>query len=181
MPDTVEAVHRRSRIGKDEEFSEFMAARQGAVVRTAFLLTGDRGAAEDLAQVAFAKLYLSWDKVKDRGALDGYVRRIVVNETNSLWRRPFKRKERVKETLPDAPVYDRHDEGQSEALWRFVQTLPARQRSVIVLRYYEQLSDAEIADVLDVSVGTVKSQASRALVSLRERRPSSLEHGDPAS
>ncbi len=156
------------RTDKDEEFSAYMSARQSALYRTAYLLAGDHAGAEDLLQNAFAKLYLSWDKVRDHGALDGYVRRIMVNEHNSLWRRAWKRREHSTDTMPEAGVHDTYDDGMGGALWSFVQTLPPKQRSVVVLRYYEQLSEAEIADVLDISVGTVKSQASRALATLRQ-------------
>ncbi len=160
--------------GRDEEFSAYMSARQPALMRTAYLLAGDRAGAEDLLQNAFAKLYLSWDRVRDREALDGYVRRIMVNEHNSLWRRAWKRREHSTDVVPDQGVTDEYDEGRGSALWSFVQTLPPKQRSVIVLRYYEQLSEAETADVLGISVGTVKSQASRALAGLRARAPQSL-------
>jgi RNA polymerase sigma-70 factor (sigma-E family) len=162
------------RADKDADFSAYMAARQPALYRTAYLLAGDHASAEDLLQVAFAKLYLSWDKIRDRGALDGYVRRIMVNENNSLWRRAWKRREHSTDTMPDTGVHDTYDDGMGGALWSHVQTLPPKQRAVIVLRYYEQLSEAEIADVLGISVGTVKSQASRALAGLRSRAPSSL-------
>ncbi|PVG84710.1 SigE family RNA polymerase sigma factor [Nocardioides gansuensis] len=160
---------------RDEQFSSYMAARQPALLRTAYLLTGDRASAEDLVQTALAKLYLSWDKLRDHGAVDGYARRILVNEHNSLWRRAWKRKEHTTETLPEAPHVDEYDEGLRGELWDFVQTLPPKQRSVIVLRYYEDLSEAEIAAALGVSVGTVKSQASRALAALRQRAPRSLD------
>ena len=105
-----------------------------------------------------------------RELLDGYVRRILVNEHNSLWRRAWKRKEVTTDEVPDqVGVSDRHDHGRSAALWEFVQTLPRKQRAVVVLRYYEDLSEAEVADILGISVGTVKSQSSRALAALRER------------
>ena len=156
--------------GKDAEFAEYMAARQPSLLRTAYLLTGDRHAAEDLVQTALAKLYLSWDKVQRRELVDGYVRRIMVNENNSLWRRAWKRKEVTTDVVPDrAAVTDRTDDGESSALWEFVQTLPRKQRAVIVLRFYEELSEAETAEALGISVGTVKSQASRALASMRAR------------
>lgn len=164
---------------KDADFSAYMAARQVALYRTAYLLAGDHAGAEDLLQNAFAKLYLSWDKVRDREALDGYVRRIMVNENSSLWRRAWKRREHSSDTLPDTGVVDTYDDGMGGVLWSFVQTLPPRQRSVVVLRYYEQLSEAEIAEVLGVSVGTVKSQASRALAGLRARAPQSLHPHEP--
>jgi len=155
---------------KDMAFAEYMSARQPSLLRTAYLLTGDRHAAEDLVQSALAKLYLSWDKVQRRELLDGYVRRIMVNENNSLWRRAWKRKEVATPLVPDAEApADRHDHGEKSALWEFVQTLPRKQRTVIVLRYYEDLSEAETAQILGISTGTVKSQASRALASMRAR------------
>ena len=154
---------------RDADFAAYMTARQPSLLRTAYLLTGDRHTAEDLVQTAFAKLYLSWDRVQRRELVDGYVRRILVNEHNSLWRRPFKRREVISHDLPDTHAPDRHDDGESAALWQFVQTLPRKQRAVIVLRYYEDLSEAETAAVLGISVGTVKSQASRALAAMRSR------------
>ena len=155
---------------KDADFSAYMSGRQTALYRTAYLLAGDHAGAEDLLQTAFAKLYLSWDRIRDREALDGYVRRIMVNENNSLWRRAWKRKEVTTDEVPEqAHATDRHDHGERSALWDFVQTLPRKQRAVIVLRYYEDLTEAEVADILGISVGTVKSQASRALASMRQR------------
>ena len=96
---------------KDADFSAYMAARQVALYRTAYLLAGDHAGAEDLLQNAFAKLYLSWDKVRDREALDGYVRRIMVNENSSLWRRAWKRREHSTDTLPETGVADTYDDG----------------------------------------------------------------------
>ena len=154
---------------RDADFAAYMTARQPSLLRTAYLLSGDRHTAEDLVQTTFAKLYLSWDRVQRRELVDGYVRRILVNEHISLWRRPFKRREVASDSLPEAPAPDRQDHGESAALWEFVQTLPRRQRAVIVLRYYEDLTEAETADVLGIAVGTVKSQASRALAAMRSR------------
>ena len=166
------AQDRRS--AKDAEFSAYMSARQAALYRTAYLLVGDHAGAEDLLQNAFAKLYLSWDRIRDREALDGYVRRVMVNENSSLWRRAWKRREHSTDVLPDSGATDTYDDGMGGALWSYVQTLPPKQRAVIVLRYYEQLSEAEIAEELGISPGTVKSQASRALAGLRARAPRSL-------
>jgi len=147
-------------------------------LRTAYLLTGNRTDAEDLLQTSLAKLYLAWDRVRDREAVDAYVRRIMVNEQSSLWRRAWKRRETVTGDVPaHEPHTDRYDDGRDGTLWSFVQTLPRRQRAVVVLRYYEELTEAETADVLGVSPGTVKSQCSRALAALRVRAPRSL---DPA-
>ena len=162
-------------IPRDVEFAAYMQARQPSLLRTAYLLTGDRHAAEDLVQTALAKLYLSWDKVEQRGSIDGYVRRILVNENNSMWRRGWKKREYATGVLPDDDhVTDEYDEGQRAAVWAVVQTLPRKARAVVVLRYYEQLSEAETAEALGISVGTVKSQASRALAALRERAPQHL-------
>ena len=158
---------------RDEEFAAYMTARQPSLLRTAYLLTGNRHDAEDLVQTAFAKLYLSWDKVRHQGSMDGYVRRILVNEHNSLWRRAWKKREHSAEDdvlhALDAPHHDAYDDGAGSALWDLVQTLPRKARAVVVLRYYEQLSEAETAAVLGISVGTVKSQASRALAAMRSR------------
>jgi RNA polymerase sigma-70 factor (sigma-E family) len=153
---------------KDAEFSEYMAARQPSLLRTAYLLTGDRHTAEDLVQTALAKLYLSWDKVQRQDSLDGYVRRILVNEHNSLWRRPWKKRETPTDELPEQ-AGEPQQGGTDADLWALVQGLPRKQRAAVVLRYYEQMSEAETAAVLGVSVGTVKSQTSRALASLRAR------------
>ena len=161
-------------VDRDADFSAYMHARQASLMRTAYLLTGDRHTAEDLVQTAFAKLYLSWDKVREQGSIDGYVRRILVNENNSLWRRAWKRRELASDTLPDRPHHDEYDAGVGRELWDLVQTLPRKARAVVVLRYYEELSEAETAEILGISVGTVKSQASRALATLRERAPQTL-------
>ena len=156
---------------RDADFTAYMEARKPSLLRTAYLLTGDRHAAEDLVQVSLAKLYLAWDRVQDRGSIDGYVRRIMVNENNSLWRRGWKKREYATESMPETWANDEYDEGTRAAVWAAVQTLPKKARAVVVLRYYEQLSEAETAEVLGISVGTVKSQASRALAALRERAP----------
>ncbi len=92
-----------------------------------------------------------------------------------MWRRGWKKREYATGDLPDDDrVTDEYDEGQRAAVWAVVQTLPRKARAVVVLRYYEQLSEAETADALGISVGTVKSQASRALAALRERAPQHL-------
>src|SRR6188472_830967 len=160
---------------RDADFAAYLAARRASLLRTAYLLTGNRHDAEDLVQTAFAKLYLSWDKVRDHGSIDGYVRRILVNEHNSLWRRAWKKREHTADDSVlhalDRPHHDTPDDGVGAALWDVVQTLPRRARAVVVLRYYEELSEAETAAVLGISVGTVKSQTSRALAALRERAP----------
>lgn len=160
---------------RDADFTAYLQARQGSLLRTAYLLTGDRHQAEDVLQTSLAKLYLSWDKVRDRDSVDGYVRRIMVNENNSLWRRGWRRREFATDTVPDRSLTDAYDDGVGTALWQVVQGLPPRARAVVVLRYYEQLTEAETAELLGISVGTVKSQCSRALASLRQRVPADLD------
>lgn len=151
---------------RDVDFPKYMHARQAGLLRAAYLLNGDLHSAEDLVQTSLAELYVSWDKVRD-WALDGYVRRIV-NENNSLWRRAWKNREFVTETMPEQHFIDEFDGGAHGPLWALVQTLPRKACAVGVLRSYEQLSEAETAEILGITVETVKSQASRALATLRE-------------
>lgn len=157
-----------SRDERDADFSAWMAIRQPGLHRTAYLLAGDHHTAEDLVAATLAKVYLAWPRIERRESVDGYARRVLVNEHNSLWRRPWKRREVTHDAVPDTVgTHDRYDEGEGRALWELVQTLPRKQRAVIVLRYYDGLSEAEIAEVLGISPGTVKSQASRAMAALR--------------
>src|SRR6187402_736600 len=101
---------------RDADFTAYLEARQGRLLRTAYLLTGDQHQAEDLLQTSLAKLYLSWDKVRDRGSIDAYARRIMVNENNSAWRRPWRRRERATDFASEGapagnPVRHEYDEG----------------------------------------------------------------------
>jgi len=155
---------------RDEEFRAFVVARRPALLRLATLLSaGDEHLAEDLVQTALTRLYVAWRRVEREQGPEAYARRILVNENNSIWRRAWKKREVSSDEVPERQaVSDRYDEGQSSALWDHVQTLPKKQRAVVVLRYYEELSEAETAEVLGISVGTVKSQASRALATLRQ-------------
>lgn len=152
-----------------EDFRSYVTARSGALLRTAYLLTGNRADAEDLLQTSLAKAYLAWDRIREREALDGYVRRVMVNTQTSFWRRR-RVDEKPTDDLPEGPEgrdatadLDLHD-----ALWTALASLPRKQRAAVVLRYYEDLSEAETARVLGVSVGTVKSTTSRALAKLRD-------------
>jgi RNA polymerase sigma-70 factor (sigma-E family) len=153
----------------DGEFREFMHARWPAMVRLAYGLTGDRGHAEDVAQAAFARAYASWPRVRRSGDPDAYVRQIVVNENRNRFR-----KLRVTERLTDSVVVDvawpdaAREYDERSALIAALQRLGPRQRAVIVLRYWMDLTEHETAAALDCSVGTVKSQASRALATLRQ-------------
>jgi len=153
------------------EFTGWVSVRQPALRRTAYLLcAGDGHAADDLTQATLAKLYVAWGRLRDHHSIDAYARRVMVNEHRSLWRRASRRHEVVAERLPEQPVEAQEYDGARDEVWALVQTLPRKQRAVIVLRYYEDLSEAEIADALGISAGTVKSQASRALAKLREAR-----------
>jgi len=152
------------------DFESWMSARQHKLLRTAYLLTGDVHAAEDLTQTTLAKVYLAWDRVSAAQSIDAYARKIMVNEHTSMWRRLWRHREVVSDTSThDVPVAAEEYDGVGAALWDAVTALPERQRAVVVLRYYEQLSEKEAADALGVNVGTVKSQASRALDTLRSR------------
>lgn len=142
------------------------------LLRTARSLTGNPSDAEDLLQTALAKTYVAWERIEDHRALDGYVRRALLNTRTSQWR---KRKvdEFACDELPEPdPAHGVDDPAEQQALrdamWRAIMRLPARQRAMVVLRYYEDLSEAQTAEVLGVSVGTVKSAVSRALGKLRD-------------
>lgn len=152
----------------DEEFREFMRGRWPAMLRLAYGLTGDRGHAEDSAQAAFARAYASWSRIKRTDDPDAYVRRIVINENRNRFR-----KRRVPEYLPgELPETVTQDTasawGERSALLAALRELGPRQRAVVMLRYWLDISEAETAAALNCSVGTVKSQASRALTALRE-------------
>lgn len=153
----------------EEEFREFVAARSGALLRTAYLLAGDWATAEDLLQTALTKTYLAWKRLGRIEAVEPYTRRVLVNTATSWWRRRW-HGEKPTEVLPERPGPDRHEEAiERDALWQHVRTLPVRQRAVLVLRFYEDLSEAQTAELLDISPGTVKSQTARALSTLRRR------------
>lgn len=155
----------------EEEFREFVAARSAALLRTAYLLAGDWATAEDLLQTALTKTYLAWHRLGRIDAVEPYARRVLINTATSWWRRRWHR-ERPTEVLPEQPGPDQHHEAvERDALWRHVRALPARQRAVLVLRFYEDLSVAETAELLECSTGTVKSQTAKALTLLRERAP----------
>jgi RNA polymerase sigma-70 factor (sigma-E family) len=153
----------------EEEFREFVAARSAALLRTAYLLAGDWATAEDLLQTALTKTYLAWKRLGQIEAVEPYARRVLVNTATSWWRRRW-HGERPTEVLPERAAGDGQDERvERDAVWRHVKALPSRQRAVLVLRFYEDLSEAQTAHLLGVSVGTVKSQCSRALATLRQR------------
>jgi RNA polymerase sigma-70 factor (sigma-E family) len=147
-------------------FTEFVTGRWAALYRTSYLLTGNRHDAEDLLQNALANTYAGWSRIRDRGATEAYVRRALVNAASRGW---SKRGRSVPtEDVPD-PGHDGGITGLADnaALWRAVCELPPRMRATLVLRYYEDLSEAETAKALDCSLGSVKSQTHHALKRLR--------------
>ena len=150
------------------EFEEYASARWPALYRTAVLLTGNTAEAEDLAQQTLVKVFAGWSKVSRADSPDAYVRRMLVNELTTDRRRGARRALVAVPAAPEA-VSAGLDPGERLDLWRQVVQLPPRQRAVLVLRFYEDLTEAETAHVLGVSLGTVKSQAHDALRTLRTR------------
>jgi RNA polymerase sigma-70 factor (sigma-E family) len=152
----------------DIGFREYVATRSRALLRTAYLLTGNVADAEDLVQAALAKTYLAWDRIEDRSAVDGYVRRAIVNTHISWWRRR-RVEEYPTDEIPDQAVADHAGASDlQESMRRAVDRLPQRMRAAVVLRYYEDMTEAEVAEALGVSLGTVKSTVSRAVAKLRD-------------
>jgi len=152
---------------RDEEFREFVVGRSGALLRTAYLMTGDRGLAEDLVQSTLTKAYVSWGRVQSADNPDAYVRRILINTGIRAGRR-----RQITEILhadpPEAPAPDTTAHvDERQRLAAALTDLPPRQRAVVVLRYFDDLSEVSVAEILSCSVGTVKSQASKALAKLR--------------
>ena len=151
------------------EFREFVAVRSAALHRTAYLLVGDWALAEDLVQTALVKTYLAWRRLDGIAAVEPYARRVMINTATGWWRRRW-RGERPTGQLPERPIADGADQrAERDRVWQLLRDLPTRQRAVVVLRFYEDLSEAETARLLDISVGTVKSQTSRAMAAMRAR------------
>ncbi|MEV0728073.1 MULTISPECIES: SigE family RNA polymerase sigma factor [Polymorphospora] len=148
-------------------FEEFVAARLPALLRYATVLAGDPHQAEDVVQDVLVKAHSRWARIDALDLPESYVRKMIVNELVSTRRRVTARLRRERVHLPD-PVDDRTETVvQRDALVRLIRALPTRQRIVIALRYLEDMADADIAALMDCSVATVRSQASRALASLR--------------
>jgi RNA polymerase sigma-70 factor (sigma-E family) len=150
-----------------DSFEAFVTARTPALVRYGFVLSGDRHDAADLAQEALARLGARWARVSAKGDPEAYVRTTMARLHISWWRR--RRREHPTGSVPERGY---EDEGIARAdgdagLWRAVRALPTRQRVVLVLRYYESMSDEEIARRLGITRGTVRSQAARGLDKLR--------------
>lgn len=154
-----------------DDFTLFVSQRGHALLRAAYALTGDQHAAEDLVQSALAKLAGHWSRID--GEPEPYVRRILYREFVSAWRWRRRRPEYVTDRLPDRAARDdvAADTVVRLELRRALAALPPRQRAVVVLRYLEDRSEQEVAEILGCSPGTVGSQASRALAKLRAAVP----------
>jgi RNA polymerase sigma-70 factor (sigma-E family) len=160
-------------VATPEGFSEFVRARHGALLRTAYLLTGHAQDAEDLVQTTLVKVVPQWRRIADNP--EPYVRRVLVNENVSRWRRRRWR-ERPTDALPEQLAHD-PDVAELVAVRSALASLAPRQRAVLVLRYYEGLTEAEIADQLGIAPGTVKSQARDGLARLRAALPDGEDVG----
>ena len=155
----------RSAVDRQADFDAFVVARSPALLRTAYLLTRDHALAEDLLQTALTRAWFAWDRID--GDPEPYVRRILVNTYASWWRRKWNG-EHATEVLPEGSRDDfASDSSSSHDLWEALGRLTRRQRAVVVLRYFEDLTEVEAAKALGVSVGTVKSQTSKAMARLR--------------
>jgi RNA polymerase sigma-70 factor (sigma-E family) len=161
------------------DYASFYAATWSRLLRTTYAICGDHQLAEDALQSAFAHAYASWSRVQRADDSLAYVRRIAVNAALKQQGRAFRRRESVVESLPEPASMAAQDAvGAHDEMWMAVQTLPPRQRAVVVLRYYEDLTEREIAEVLRCRPGTVKSQASAALARLRAVLQEPASEGD---
>jgi RNA polymerase sigma-70 factor (sigma-E family) len=163
---TAQAISRdRGSVDRQADFDAFVVARSGALLRTAYLLTRDHALAEDLLQTALTRAWFAWSRIT--GDPEPYVRRILVNTYASWWRRKWNGEQATGE-LPEEPRGDfAAGADVSHDLWQALGRLTRRQRAVVVLRYFDDLTEVETARALGVSVGTVKSQTSRAMAALR--------------
>jgi RNA polymerase sigma-70 factor (sigma-E family) len=158
------------------DFEAFVMARSGSLLRTAFLLTGNRTDAEDLVQSALAKIAPRWVRVVAGGDPEPYVRTVLYREHVSIWRRRRMSEVPLEESTPQ-PSSPSHEDAVSTSLVlaRALARLPRGQRAVVVLRFYEDLGESATAQVLGCSVGTVRSQTAKALANLRTASHGLLE------
>ena len=152
----------------EDDFRTFVSGRSAALLWFAHVLTGDRTDAEDVVQTALARTAAAWHRLRRTDNPEGYVRRaIVTTHLNAVRRRPWRERPAADLPEPAAAPSAEQELDERDAMWRTLATLPPRQRAVLVLRYYEDLSEADIAEVLGCSRGTVKSQAAKAMAHLR--------------
>ncbi|MEE1928614.1 SigE family RNA polymerase sigma factor [Streptomyces sp. TRM 70351] len=155
----------------EDDFRSFVHSRWSRLLRTAYLLTGHHQDAEDLVQAALARAYTRWEKVRRARDPDAYVWRILIN-TNTDRLRRNRISEWLTHWLPERATSDRADQVvERSVLLDALRTLPVRQRATVVLRYLEDRSESEVAELLGTGVGTVRSQTARALTRLRAELP----------
>ena len=153
-----------------QDFAEFVAARSAALIRLAYVLTCDQHAAEDLLQTALTKAAAHWGRI--HSAPEAYVRQIMYREQIGLWRRRARRPETAMAQVPELPVADPASSLDTRlALQEALRSIPAGKRAVLVLRYLEDLPEAQVAQILGCSVGTVRSQTHKAIAQLRSVLP----------
>jgi RNA polymerase sigma-70 factor (sigma-E family) len=154
-------------------FTEFVAARSPALFRTAYLMVGDHGLAQDLVQEALTKTYVVWPRLREASKAEAYTRKAITTTYITWWRRKAWKAERPRGEVPDSAMTSDpgHDGGVVDRawLWGELQSLPPRQRAAIVLRYYEDLTEAQTAEAMGCAVGTVKSQVAQGIKRLREQ------------
>lgn len=150
-------------------FGEYVRSRSQALLRAAQAMTGNRTDAEDLLQATLVKAYQSWDRIDDQAALDTYVRRVMVNTHISGWRRR-RVDEYPTDDLPDSPSAEdaTRDSDLHDVVQRAIDRLPRQMRAAVMLRFYDDMTEPEVAAALGVSVGTVKSTVARAVAKLRK-------------
>jgi RNA polymerase sigma-70 factor (sigma-E family) len=156
-------------LGDRVAFGEYVRSRSHALLRAAQAMTGNRADAEDLLQATLVKAYQSWDRIDDPAALDTYVRRVMVNTHISGWRRR-RVDEYPTDEVPDSPVADdaTKDSDLRDVVQRAIDRLPRQMRAAVMLRFYDDMTEPEVAAALGVSVGTVKSTVARAVAKLRK-------------
>ncbi len=149
-------------------FAEFATARSSAMFRAAYLMVGDHALAEDLLQEALTKTYVAWPRLRDINSAEAYTRKAITTTAISWWRRKSWQNEKPRGDVPDRGTGEHSEQfAERDWLWHELQKLAPRQRAAIVLRYYEDLTEAQTAEALGCSIGTVKSQVSDGLKRLR--------------
>ena len=151
----------------EDRFTDFVRAHSGPLFRSAYLMTGDYQRAEDVLQSALVRIYQRWPRIEAMDHPVGYAHKVVMSQAASWWRRRSSHEAAL--PLGHEPAWNGRveDVDEHERVWRAVLSLPKRQRAVVVLRYYEDLTEAQTAAILGCSIGTVKSHTSRALGNLR--------------
>jgi len=162
------------------DFAEFAAARAQALHRAAYLMVGDAQLAQDLVQEALTKTYVAWPRLRDPSKAEAYCRKAITTTAISWFRRRGWNNERPTERLPDAGTGSATDAFvERAAVWSALTALPPRQRAAVVLRFYEDLTEAQTAEAMGCAVGTVKSQVSAALSTLRDLLDDDVELPSP--